>query len=136
MINSFADVKGRSVIFANFARSKNKKVQFKCINNDMMNTTIQEKDGNLIAFFEGRLDTAAAIKTEQDVKPLYDNTEHDIILDCTALEYISSSGLRIFLAVLKNAKAKGSHVYIRNINEGIQKVFKMTGFYNLFEFKE
>ena len=135
MINSFADVKGRSVIFANFARSKNKKVQFKSINNDMMNTTIQEKDGNLIAFFEGRLDTAAAIKTEQDVKPLYDNTEHDIILDCSALEYISSSGLRIFLNILKNTKPKGLHVYIQGINNELRSVFAMTGFTNLFEFK-
>lgn len=101
----------------------------------MMNTTIQEKDGNLIAFFEGRLDTAAAIKTEQDVKPLYDNTEHDIILDCSALEYISSSGLRIFLNILKNAKPKGLHVYIQGINNELRSVFAMTGFTNLFEFK-
>ncbi len=71
----------------------------------------------------------------EDIQPLLDNADKEIVLDCTDLEYISSSGLRIFLAVLKNAKAKGSHVFIRNINEGIQKVFKMTGFYNLFEFK-
>jgi len=101
----------------------------------MMNTTIQEKDGNLVVSFEGRLDTAAAIKTEQDVKPVYDNTEHDIVLDCSALEYISSSGLRIFLNILKNSKSKGLHVYIQDINNELRSVFAMTGFTNLFEFK-
>ena len=100
-----------------------------------MNTTIQEKDGNLIAVFAGRLDTAASIQTEQDVEPLCNNISHDIILDCTALEYISSSGLRIFLNILKNAKPKGLHVYIQGINDDLRTVFAMTGFTNLFEFK-
>ena len=55
---------------------------------------------------------------------------------CSKLEYISSSGLRIFLNVLKNVKGKGHQVFIRGINESIQKVFKMTGFYNLFKVME
>ena len=100
-----------------------------------MKTTIQEKDGNLVAIFEGRLDTAAAVKTEQDLKPLYDCTGHDIVFDCTNLEYISSSGLRLLLAVLKNAKPKGSHGFITNVSDDIKTVFAMTGFTNLFEFK-
>lgn len=100
-----------------------------------MNTTILEKDGNLVAVFEGRLDTAAAIKTEQEVKPLYDNVDHDVVLDCTAMEYISSSGLRIFLNILKNMKPKGRHVYIQGISKELRTVFDMTGFTNLFEFK-
>jgi anti-anti-sigma factor len=100
-----------------------------------MKTTIQEKDGYLVAFFEGRLDTAAAIATEQEVKPLYDNTDFDIILDCSNLEYISSSGLRIFLNILKKTKPTGHHVYIQGINNELRTVFAMTGFTNLFEFK-
>ena len=72
-----------------------------------MKTTILEKDGELVAVFEGRLDTAAAVETEQALKPLYDCTGHNIVFDCNKLEYISSSGLRLLLSVLKNAKPKG-----------------------------
>ena len=101
-----------------------------------MKTTIQEKDGCLMAVFEGRLDTAAAPKTEQDMKPLYDGGKgKDIILDCTQLDYISSSGLRLFLALLKATKPKGGHVYITGMNENLRQVFAMTGFTNLFEFR-
>ena len=64
-----------------------------------------------------------------------DSAGHDIVLDCTALDYISSSGLRLFLGVLKNAKPKGSHVYITGMNADLRNVFTMTGFINLFEFK-
>ncbi|MBQ8467507.1 MAG: STAS domain-containing protein [Prevotella sp.] len=100
-----------------------------------MKTTFKEENNDYVMYFEGRLDTAAAPETEKEIQPLMNCDNHNIILDCTALEYISSSGLRIFLSILKNAKAKGSHVYIRGISDSIRKVFTMTGFYNLFEFK-
>ena len=99
-----------------------------------MQTTIQKQDGKAVAFLEGRLDTAAAPETEQVLKTLYDSTETEITLDCTKLEYISSSGLRLFLSVLKAAKARGGHVYIHGINDDLRNIFKMTGFINLFEF--
>ncbi len=100
-----------------------------------MKATFKEEDQQYVMYFEGRLDTAAAPQTEHDVQPLNNCEGHDIILDCTNLEYISSSGLRIFLAILKNAKPKGSHVYIRGLNDDLRQVFAMTGFTNLFEFK-
>lgn len=98
-----------------------------------MTTTIQELDGNLVATFEGRLDTAASSETEKALQPLVDCTGHDIIFDCRKLEYISSSGLRLLLGVLKNAKPKGSRVMIKDANADIRRVFDMTGFTNLFE---
>ena len=85
--------------------------------------------------FEGRLDTAAAPQTEKDVEALNDCMGHDIVLDCTKLDYISSSGLRIFLGILKNAKPKGSHVFITGLNDDLRNVFTMTGFIGLFEYK-
>ena len=100
-----------------------------------MKTTILQEDGNLVAVLEGRLDTAAAAVTEQELQPLYDCDGKNIIFDCSKLEFISSSGLRLFLGVLKAAKPKGSHVYVQGINEDLRKVFTMTGFINLFEFK-
>ncbi len=100
-----------------------------------MTTTIQEKDGYLVANFNGRLDTTAAPQTEKDLNPLLNSKDKDIILDCTGLEYISSSGLRLFLNILKNAKPLGHHVYISGMNDDIRNVFSMTGFINIFEFK-
>lgn len=100
-----------------------------------MNTTIKEQNGELVAFLEGRLDTAVSAQTEQELQPLKDAQGQNIVFDCSRLEYISSSGLRIFLSVLKVAKAKGSHVIITGMNDDINKVFAMTGFTNLFEFR-
>lgn len=100
-----------------------------------MTTTIQQQDGNMIAIFEGRLDTAAAPKTEQEMQPLYECESGDIVLDCTHLDYISSSGLRLFLGLLKTSKPKGIDVFITGMNDNLKQVFAMTGFTSLFKFK-
>ncbi len=100
-----------------------------------MKTSIKEQNGELIAFLEGRLDTAASAQTEQELQPLNECQGLNVVFDCNQLEYISSSGLRIFLSILKTAKAKGSRVFITGMNADIQKVFTMTGFTNLFEFR-
>ena len=100
-----------------------------------MTTNILEKDGALVAEFKGRLDTAAAPQVESEVKPLMEASGKDVILDCTELSYISSSGLRIFLSILKTVKPKGAHVYITGMNNDLRNVFTMTGFISLFEFK-
>lgn len=96
---------------------------------------INEENDGLRAIFEGRLDTPAAVKAQQEVEPLIENADKTIILDCTNLDYISSSGLRLFLTIRKEAGAKGGKVIIENINEEIRKVFMMTGFYNLFDIR-
>ena len=97
--------------------------------------TINEENDGMRAIFEGRLDTPAAVKAQQEITPLLENADKTIILDCTNLEYISSSGLRLFLTLRKETGAKGGKVIIENINEELRKVFMMTGFFNLFEIR-
>ena len=101
-----------------------------------MESIIQEFDKNIIVTMNGSLDTAAAIEAEQTLKPITaEGVDKDIVIECLGLEYIASSGLRILLDVLKKSKAKGHTVTLRNLNDDIKNVFKITGFINLFEFE-
>jgi len=97
-----------------------------------MKTTITENDGKFIATLEGSLDTAAAEKTAHDLEPLHDCKGHDIIIDCSQLTYISSSGLRILLTIRKYAAANGSNVTIKGASDDIRYMMEVTGFHNLF----
>ena len=96
---------------------------------------IKENNGGMLAILNGRLDTPAAVKAQQEIGPLLENADKEIVFDCTNLEYISSSGLRLFLTIRKEASVKGGKVIIENINDEIRKVFMMTGFFNLFEIR-
>ena len=100
-----------------------------------MNAKLEEIDGKYVATLEGEMDTAAATEAEEVLKPLYTSDGKDVIIDCNCLEYIASSGLRILLSILKGAKANGSKVTLRGVNDDIKNVFKLTGFISIFEFE-
>ena len=100
-----------------------------------MNAKLEEIDGKYVATLVGELDTAAAVKVEEILKPLYTSDGKDVVIDCTDLEYIASSGLRILISILKGAKATGSQVVMRGVNDDIKNVFKLTGFISIFEFE-
>ena len=88
---------------------------------------------SVLATVSGRLDTPAAVNAQQEIVPISENADKVITLDCSKLEYISSSGLRLLLTIRKEAAAKGGSVIVKDINDDIKKVFMMTGFYNLFQ---
>ena len=100
-----------------------------------MNTTIQEIDGRLVATLCGELDTAAAPAAEVALQPLLESAGKDIVIDCTELEYIASSGLRLLLGILKQAKTSGSRVILKNVNDVVKDVLDLTGFISIFEFE-
>ena len=100
-----------------------------------MNAKLEEIDGKYVAMLEGELDTAAAVEVEEILKPLYTSDGKDVIIDCETLEYIAYSGLRILISILKGAKAGGSRVVMRKVNDDIMNVFRLTGFIDLFEFE-
>lgn len=100
-----------------------------------MNITIENKGDKWTALLQGRLDTAASAAFEDGIKPLTEHADKEICIDCTELQYISSSGLRLFLALRKKVAASNGKMVIKNLNSGLKDIFKMTGFTSLFDFE-
>lgn len=75
---------------------------------------------------EGRLDTTSAPQLEAELRQNLDGVTR-LELDFTALEYISSAGLRVLLAAQKVMNKQGEMV-IRSVNETVMEVFEVTGF--------
>ena len=100
-----------------------------------MTIEIQQSEKQILAILNGELDTAASADAEVSLQPLLDSKGRDVVIDCSGLEYIASSGLRILIGILKAAKATGSKVTMRNVSDDIKNVFKLTGFINIFDFE-
>ncbi len=100
-----------------------------------MTTSVKEADGKFYVTLSGELDTATAQEAEVALQPLLESQGKDIVIDCTDLEYIASSGLRILLGILKQARAVGSRVVLKNVNEVVRDVLDLTGFISIFEFE-
>ena len=82
----------------------------------------------------GRLDTASVTDFDEEIAEVIAD-DNDVVFDCKDLEYISSSGLRIFLTLRKADAAKGGKIIVQDIKDDIRNVFMMTGFLNLFEIR-
>ena len=98
-----------------------------------MEVRIEKQNTVVTVYLKGRLDTLAAQEVSRQLDSLTEEASGTIIMDCTEMSYISSSGLRIFLTLRKAAAEKGGKVIVRGISNDIRSVFMMTGFLNLFE---
>ena len=91
-----------------------------------MTITKTAENGTLRIALEGRLDTNTAPQLEAELKTSLSGIT-ELELDFSGLEYISSAGLRVLLAAQKTMSRQGK-MTIRNVNETIMEVFKITGF--------
>ena len=74
----------------------------------------------------GRLDTSTAPELEATIDGCTAGMT-ELVLDCSALEYVSSAGLRVILKAQKLMNAQGAMKLI-HVNEAIMEVFDITGF--------
>lgn len=101
-----------------------------------MKLTIQNSADTVTGIIEGRLDTVASTQFAQEMQPILENASKQIVLDCTKMEFISSSGLRLFLSIRKQALADGGNVTIKGATPDVKQVFTITGFTALFQFSD
>jgi anti-sigma B factor antagonist len=102
---------------------------------------IEEKklDNVNVLSLSGRLDAYSATEVEKKLDSLLDAGQPRLVIDLEKLEYISSSGLRVFLAALKKAKKLEGDIKLAGMKPFIKEVFDIAGFsqlFNIFDTRE
>jgi anti-anti-sigma factor len=97
-----------------------------------MNTTVLKSGVFTIVNIEGRVDTTNAGEFESDIAEAVDNGTNILILNCSGLNYISSSGLRVFLIIHKRLLAKNGELRLCSLQTGIKEIFDISGFSSIF----
>ncbi|MBR6207404.1 MAG: STAS domain-containing protein [Oscillospiraceae bacterium] len=92
----------------------------------MLNIQKTLENGKALFALEGRLDTTTAPELEKELRDSIDGVSA-LTLDFTDLEYISSAGLRVLLAVQKIMNKQGE-MKVSHVNETIMEIFEVTGF--------
>ena len=89
---------------------------------------------NLTIKLVGRLDTTTSPELDKKFK---EETvgEKLVVLDFSDLEYISSAGLRVLLAMKKSLDSQEKELEIHNVNAVVKEVFSVTGFINILNIK-
>jgi anti-sigma B factor antagonist len=94
-------------------------------------TTRIQNDVSLIGF-AGNLDTNTSPEAQQALDGILDGGGQKIAVDFTALDYISSAGLRVLLATAKRLNGVGGAMHIFGLNETVEEVFEISGFSTIF----
>ncbi|MDD2609920.1 MAG: STAS domain-containing protein [Giesbergeria sp.] len=95
--------------------------------------TISELGAARVACIMGRVDSATAGALEKSLTPLFDTPGRHAIIDFTALDYISSAGLRIVLMSAKRAKQAQARLVLCGMAPHVREVFEISGFLKILE---
>ncbi len=96
-----------------------------------MEVTINQNENKFDVVLVGRLDTTNADQFQKDIEPLMQGEKPEITLDCSAMEYTSSQGLRMFLMLQKSVNARGGSMVMKGMTPQVKEVFDITGFSNI-----
>ncbi len=89
----------------------------------------QRVEGDVTVFLpDGRIDTLAATELDQVLQSAMSAGKHNIVVDMSGVEYISSAGLRALAAVLVKCRDEGGDMKRAALNERVTRVFKIIGF--------
>lgn len=91
-------------------------------------TQIIKEDGKTIIKTAARIDTMNAAQFEQDIQPALADGGVEIIMDCSDLTYMASSGLRVIQKTMRTVMQHKGEFKMVNVNPEIYKVLAMTGF--------
>jgi anti-anti-sigma factor len=83
---------------------------------------------------EGRLDFGAAAGFQREIEATLAGAGTPpaaLIVDCTALEYVSSAGLRILLQAARSAQRAGISFAVCALTPAVREVFELSGFNRL-----
>ncbi|MDD5993154.1 MAG: STAS domain-containing protein [Prevotellaceae bacterium] len=87
------------------------------------------RNGNEVLIKTGaRIDTINAGDFEREINPVITESGVNVVFDCSELDYISSSGLRVVLKAQKMVTANKGEMKLTGVKPQIKKVFDMTGF--------
>ncbi|MBW7856903.1 MAG: STAS domain-containing protein [Leptonema sp. (in: Bacteria)] len=88
----------------------------------------------LIVYLEGRLDVTVATEVEEQLIKLIDEDgERHIILNLDQVEYMSSSGFRACIAILRKLKQRDGSLKLSNIRASVKRIFDVIELTSLFD---
>lgn len=73
---------------------------------------------------------------EKIIALITQNRSHDVIINLKQLQFIDSSGLGSFLAILKNLHTHGGELKLAQMNRPIRTIFELVSMHKIFEIFE
>lgn len=97
-----------------------------------LKVSLETLDRTRLLIAAGRLDYGAAAEFQQRVEQALAGSgaaaPARLIIDCAALDYVSSAGLRVFLLAARTAQRAGIVFALCALQPAVREVFNLSGF--------
>jgi anti-anti-sigma factor len=99
-----------------------------------MDVSLEERGEIVIIRVKGRLDAASSPQLQAAINTVIDGGHFKILLNFSDVDYLSSAGMRLLLAVSKKLGSLEGKVVACNLSDDVMEVIKMAGFDKVIEF--
>jgi len=97
-----------------------------------MDLTLQPTESGLLATLSGRLDHEGALAVQERLKSLVGSAGDALVLDLSALETISSEGVRVLISLGQRARQAGLPLAFCGLTGLVREVFDISGLFQVF----
>jgi anti-anti-sigma factor len=94
--------------------------------------TVDQQSDVQVVTLGGRLDSASASMLHESLDSVISSSGRHVVVDCSALRYVSSVGLGVFVSSGKALQSTGRSLGFTGLNQHVRSVFEMVGFFKIF----
>ena len=94
---------------------------------------IEKKDNVIVLKVSGRLEINQALELEEIINTHINNGGKLFVFDLGDVHYLSSSGIRVFIATLRQLKDLKGRMVLSNLSSNVIKTLKIVELDGLFE---
>lgn len=102
----------------------------------MMEVRVSEMNRVDLVEVTGRVDSSTARQLGEHLETQMNRGRNRIVVDLSAVDYISSAGLRELVSGLKRAKQDGGDLRLARPSDRVREVLEMAGLSAIFEIFE
>lgn len=98
-----------------------------------MEAQVEEKGEVTVVRLEGRVDAHSSPQLEKQLQSIIDSGHFKFVLNFEKVDYLSSAGMRLMLAISKKLKTLAGKLVTCGMNDEVLDVIKMAGFNQVIE---
>ena len=94
-----------------------------------MRLEVDEENDKSIIHVNGRIDATTAPQLENQLNTLLDGNQIRLIVDFNNVDYLSSAGMRVLLAMTKRVQTlQGGMIVLHSLHDDVMEIIRMAGF--------
>jgi len=97
-----------------------------------MEISFDQQSKAVVVAVKGRMDAVSAPEFERAMAGHIESGSHRFVVDCSALEYVSSAGLRSLLTTVKTLRPHDGELVFASLRDVVREVFEIAGFEAIF----